>query len=268
MRSLSLVGLQLPIIRCASPVTLILSLLVAVAGVPSRTSAQAPSGGDATRAQLTAAADSIERRALSAGDDRTRLMSEAAAIRQRLAAGDFQVGDRIVISVEGQQALSDTFVVRQDRTVSLAQMPPLPLAGVLHSEAQAQVRSFVGKYVKDATVKVTPLVRVGVIGQVARPGFYSLPTDALLSDVIMQAGGPAPTADLRKTVIRRGAGVYRDAKAFADQLSKGATIAGLGLRSGDEVVVAEVERRHFSETVQIIVGLVSAAAVVLTLSRH
>lgn len=241
--------------------------------MPSRTQAQVPAGGEVTRgvtrAQLTTSADSLERAALRAdGGERTRLMNAASAIRQRLAEGDFQVGDRLVIVVRGQQALTDTFTVRQDRTVAIPELPALSLAGVLHSEAQSRVSAHITKYVKEADVSVTPLVRIGVIGLVARPGFYSVPADALLSDVMMEAGGPAATADLRKTTIRRGTATYQDAKSFADQLSRGSTIAAIGVRSGDEIVVPEAQQRRMTETVQIVLGVVTAAAMIFTLARQ
>ena len=45
---------------------------------------------------------------------------EAELVRRRLDEGDFQVGDRILLSVENEPVLSDTF------TVDVVSAPPVP----------------------------------------------------------------------------------------------------------------------------------------------
>src|SRR3990170_1648267 len=78
-----------------------------------------------TRAQLETQAQTAE--AEGRGMD-------ARLIRHRLNAGDFQDGDRIFVTVRGPGGFSDTLVVRSGRQLDLAQLPPLPLTGVLRSE--------------------------------------------------------------------------------------------------------------------------------------
>ena len=63
---------------------------------------------------------------------------EADALRARLRDGDFRGGDRIVLSVRGDSALTDTFTVHPGRTLRLPNLPELPLQGVLRAELRAR----------------------------------------------------------------------------------------------------------------------------------
>ena len=74
-----------------------------------------PQRAEMTRQELDALLHRLnqaaESRAYSAAlRQRSRL--ESTQVKERLNAGDFQVGDRILLRVEGEQALSDTFVVQ------------------------------------------------------------------------------------------------------------------------------------------------------------
>src|SRR5262245_10052097 len=65
---------------------------------------------------------------------RDRSSSEAAAVRERLELGDFQAGDRILLQVDGEPALSDTFTVTAGPVVTLPVTGAIRLRGVLRAE--------------------------------------------------------------------------------------------------------------------------------------
>ncbi len=163
----------------------------------------------------------------------------AAEAQSRLTDGDFMVGDRIALAVQGEQALTDTFTVREGQMLRLPNMTDIALHGVLHSEVQGFITKQLAQYLRNPVVRATPLVRVAVLGQVSRPGYYSAPADELVSDMLMRAGGPTSTADLNKTVVRRGAVTIYPAKTVQTAMAQGETIDQLNLRPGDQVVVAE-----------------------------
>lgn len=156
---------------------------------------------------------------------------------QAAPAGEFQVGDRIALSVIGEPTLSDTFPVRAGRILTLPNLRDIPLAGIQRSAVQPYLARQIGAYVKNAEVRAIPLVRVGVLGEVGRPGYYFVPAEALLSDVVMVAGGPTGTADLNRTVVKRGNRDVRGSKEVSRALTSGQTIAQLGVTGGDQVVV-------------------------------
>jgi protein involved in polysaccharide export with SLBB domain len=120
-------------------------------------------------------------------------------------------------------------------------MSDLPLEGVLRSELGARMSSHLGKYLRDSSVRVVPLLRIAVLGQVRNPGYFWTATDVLLSEVIMKAGGPSGTADLANMEIRRGTDVIWNAQDTRTAMSEGLSLDRLHLRAGDELFVADTK---------------------------
>ena len=104
--------------------------------------------------------------------------------------------------------------------------------------------------------------RVAVMGQVGQPGFYHVPADVLLSDVLMIAGGPAGDADLKRSLIRRGEQPLYAPASFSVALAEGISLDVLGLQSGDVVVLEERRRRNWGSVFQI-VGVVSSVLAIV-----
>ena len=94
-------------------------------------------------------------------------------------------------------------------------------------------------------VHATPLVRLSIQGAVARPGYYDIPADVRLSDVVTKAGGTTPNADTKNVVIRRGDEVIWGAKDVQTALTDGLSVDRLNMRAGDEITVG-VQRSPFS----------------------
>ena len=195
-------------------------------------------------------------------------MSEAdqSAVAMRLANGDFQVGDKLLIEVLGDTTYSDTFAVRAGRVVVLPSMPPLSLAGVLRSESDSVFREFLGKYVRDPQIRVTPLIRMGVLGGVARPGYYDVPAQSLLSDVVMGAGGLGNFGDMKKTTIFRGKDEVLDPKAVNTAMTQGRTLDILNLQSGDNINVGATNPQATLNKVQIITAILAIPLLIVSIS--
>lgn len=199
---------------------------------------------------------------------RAQRTSDAAAIRARLRDGDFRVGDRLIISVREEPALSDTFTVRDGLLLKLPDVPEISLKGVLRSEVEKTVAARIGEFYRDREVHVMPLVSIGVLGQVTRPGFYQLPADALLSDALMAAGGPTAMANPDKMTIRRGGRTLFDARAVQEMVATNATLEALALRSGDDVMIEERQQRNWSTVAQVSGVVTSVLFSVLYLARR
>jgi protein involved in polysaccharide export with SLBB domain len=203
----------------------------------------------ASRAELEATLVEIEQVVQSPGysarlkDAKRR---EAQLIRQRLADGDLQVGDQLVIQVEGIQEFSDTFTVATGRALILPGNVTIPVQGVLRSEAEAHIAARLAEVVRNPVVRVEPRIRLSILGQVGRPGFYHLPADMLASDAIMFAGGISGQTDPSKTRVRRGGREIVSQEEFRDVLVQGVTLDQLNLRAGDELIVDPVRTGGFS----------------------
>ena len=225
---------------------------------------------EATRAQLQELAVTTEADAAKATDASTRQQKQmqAATIRARLRDGDFDVGDRILLSVRGDSTISDTVTVRAGRMIRLENMPDISLQGVLRSELQDYLTTQLTRYIKRPDVQTTSLVRVAVMGSVAKPGFYQLPADIALADAIMIAGGPTATADVDRTQLKRGADVIYSSQLLGQEVAKGATLDQLNIRPGDQILIGERHHTNWGMIASIVgisAGLISTAVV---LTRH
>lgn len=242
--------------------TLVLSVaLVASAGALAQAQARVTQQSKdlETRAALEQEAQAAEQ------NHRT---GEAFLLRNRLQHGDFQDGDRIIVQLLGSVPMSDTITVRAGKMLPLPRMDDLPLEGVLRSELNARLSSHLAKYLRDSTARATPLLRVAVLGQVGRPGFYYTPADVLLSDVLMLAGGPGGDANLNDMTIRRSGETIWNAQDTRTAVTDGLSLDRLHLRAGDEIYVPQNSHFNWSSLLQIGSIAVSAVVAIVTLSRR
>jgi protein involved in polysaccharide export with SLBB domain len=189
--------------------------------------------------------------------------AEAATLRARLQNGDFSPGDRVVVELRGDSALFDTLTVRTGPSLRVPNIPDVPLKGVLRSELQGYLTTYLARYIRDPEVRTESLIRLSILGQVGKPGFYDFNSDILLTDAIMAAGGPTGTAALERSTIRRGTNVVLAKERVRRAAQTGATLDRLGLRPGDEISVGEKRQRFDVQTILAITG--AAASLALTL---
>jgi protein involved in polysaccharide export with SLBB domain len=243
------------------PVWAVCLMIGSLALVADGSEAQAPSGRDPGRAgatrseleRLAAGAESAASVDNAAAPSREQSRRDAASLRERLREGDFRPGDHVVLTVPADSALSDTFVVRADLpgpVLRLPKLPEIPLRGVLRSELQAHLAAHIGRFLKDTIIRVAVLVPIGVLGELARPGYYRLPIDLPFSDVIMAAGGPTASADLTRITVRRGSRQFLSRPAARAAIVRGLTLDELGLAPGDEVLLGGRRERKWETIVR------------------
>ncbi len=181
---------------------------------------------------------------------RQRAQLEAAKIRVRLEQGDFNVGDRIALTVQGNDDFSDTFTVQPGRVLVIPTVGEIPLAGVLSTELQGHLISYISGLLRDPQVQAKALIRVAITDGVAQPGFYVFPTDALLADAIMQAGGPVADAKMSEIRVERGTERIWEPAPLRAAVANGSTLEQLDLRGGDRVVVPRGGNRSTLNSIQ------------------
>lgn len=213
----------------------------------------------ASRAALTTALSAAERR----GDRK-----EAAAIRDRLREGDFHVGDVLSVTLTIDSTRTDERPVRDSLLVDFSPLGRLSLRGVLRTEVRDAVQRFYNQYYRNPEVRVQPLIRVGFLGTVPRPGYYVVAPDAPVADAFSRvAGGPAQDADLKRIEIKRGSEVLLDADGYQRTARDGLTFDQLTLRSGDEVHVPERRRGNTIRTIRIVAISLGIVTTLLALIR-
>lgn len=219
-------------------------------------------GGDLvrTRAELEQRLEDYDRMLASSElseEERSRMTIEAAQIRQRLEYGDFRVGDRILLSVEGEEeSIPDTVVVEPGQVVDLEDFGVVPVGGVLRSEITQHLTEELGQFILEPEVRASGLVRVAVLGSVGQPGFYTMPAETVLSDAIMAAGGPNQNANVDQVRIRRGTEEIMVGEQTRLALQQGLTLDQLNIQGGDQINVPQT--RGALRVLSIVTGIIGS----------
>lgn len=251
--------------------TSLLGFLLAIAGpvaAQAQTSAEPVAGGiQVTRAELEQRLAQYRQTAESSAyssDFRAMAEEEAALIAERLEEGDFQVGDQISMIVEGEEALTNTFVVSNDRTLELPVIGSISLDGVLRSELEEYLTEELSRYIRNPRVQARGLFRVTITGAIGKPGFYVVPAQAVLTDVLMSAGGPASNARLEAIHIQRDGETIWEPDALQQAITQGRTLDQLSLVAGDHIVVPREKAPIWRN---VLLGISSAASLTYLLMR-
>ena len=168
------------------------------------------------------------------GDAREDATASIAAISRRLREGDVWPGDIVTLRVLGEDRWTGDQTVTPMRTITLDSIDPIDVSGVLHSELEERVAQSLARYLREPRIEVDVLKRIGILGNVGNPGFYTTRGNALVSDVIMLAGGPGGNANVDGIAFRR---LGEDLDIGPQVVWQSMSLDELGIQSGDEVYV-------------------------------
>jgi len=208
--------------------------------------------------------------ALVAEAERLRQTERVQMLRDRLVNGDFQDGDRVLLTVQvaglATVAAPETLTVAPGKLLDFPTFDDLPLQGVLRSELAALVTTHLAKYYVNPTVRVHPLIRLGVLGAVGQQdaGVYVSP-EMLLTDVLNAVGGLSPNADVAKIEVRRGTETIIEKDELRTIVAAGTTIDRMHLRAGDQIIVGEKGQRNWVAWLQ--TGA-ATLAIILSIARY
>ena len=268
----------------AAPWRLAVALVALLAGAAARGAAQ--QSDDRSAERLRAARPELEARLVQlASRPSPQQAVEAAGIRRRLAEGDFAVGDRIALVVEGQsqlatqpqppataiksveQQLTDTFTVGSDKDLVLPVIGRVTLRGVLRSELETYLATQIGQFIRAPVVHAQPLVQVSIVGEVARPGFYAVPTNAVLAATLMAAGGPTQNANLPKMRLERDGQALWKGDQLRQAIATGRTLDDIGVHPGDAFIIPRRKQGDAYDALKVVAVLLSIPVTVYTLTR-
>jgi polysaccharide export outer membrane protein len=154
-----------------------------------------------------------------------------ASLAHRAATARIQPGDRIVLRVWREASLSDTVTVDQNGEVVLPRLGPYSVASHAIGSLQDSLRRRYAEFLRNPSIGVTVLRRVGVHGEVKQPNLYWVDVTMTLRDVIAAAGGVTEDGNANKVVIVRGGTEIK-----IGRWERGGLLAG-DLLSGDQIVV-------------------------------
>lgn len=140
-------------------------------------------------------------------------------------------GDRIALRIWMEPEMSDTFVVALNGDVVLPKLGAVRATRFTIGALQDTLRLAYREYLRNPSLEITVLRRVGVHGEVRTPGLYLVDPTMTLRDIIAQAGGVTPAGDPNKI------SVVRDGERIRFASGRGAEFVAAELVSGDQVAV-------------------------------
>lgn len=144
-------------------------------------------------------------------------------------------GDVIKIQVFGHDELSGDYLIDENAVLLLPLLGEMNVRDMVVPELRTRIRAGYAQLFTQAFITITPLFRVAVLGEVVRPGLYSVDPTLTVYDLLALASGPLRTANERKTRLLRGG---QEIALGIDPASLArATLRELGIRSGDQVLV-------------------------------
>ncbi|HTD71010.1 MAG TPA: SLBB domain-containing protein [Gemmatimonadales bacterium] len=268
-------------IRALLAVPALLVVLLPVIG-------RAQGSGDDTARRLLATRTELEAR-LNVLRDMARtsrpdwLLAESTVVRMRLDQGDFRVGDRVLLTVEDpapvrgaadragvkseEQQLSDTFTVGAGQELLLPVVGTVSLKGALRSELQPIVAREIAGFIRDPVVHARALLSVGVTGEVARPGYYAVPGDAVVAMLLTAAGGPTKDAQMNKLKLDRAGKTLWEGNEFRRAIAEGRTLEDLRVQAGDQLIVPTNKHSDLFSPIRFVAVLLSIPVTIYTLTH-
>ena len=160
------------------------------------------------------------------------------------------IGDALQVILTGQVEQAFQTVVRRDGTVLLPSVGLTPVAGLTLEAARTVLREksarvfsglSEGKTHLDVSVSKVRSNQVFVIGDVEKPGSYTVSGLSTAFHAIARAGGPTSTGSFRNIQVRRGGEVVKNIDLYA-YLIRGDASADTRTEQGDVIFVPPATR--------------------------
>jgi len=153
------------------------------------------------------------------------------------AVADYSLrpGDVLRIAVWGHEEFSGQFQVDETSRLQFPIIGDLDVSSMTVGQLRERLKAGLEQIMKSPFVTVSPLFRMAVLGEVAKPGLYTVDPTLSVLDVIAMAGGNTPSGNLNKVRLLRAGQESRfsfEATSLSSQ-----TLQAIGVRSGDQMVV-------------------------------
>ena len=173
-----------------------------------------------------------------------------------LAAGpvdpDYPIGpgDEVVVQVWGDNQFTHATVVSREATISVPDIGQVVLNGLSLAQAKRLITDRLGTVYSgirarrpttfvDVTLGKLRTIQVFILGDVVRPGGYTISSVATVLNALYNAGGPTPRGSMRDVRIIRHNQIYQHADLYGYILT-GSKAADVRLQSGDVVFVPPI----------------------------
>ncbi|HWP37063.1 MAG TPA: polysaccharide biosynthesis/export family protein [Gemmatimonadales bacterium] len=175
------------------------------------------------------------------------------------ATYSLRAGDIVRVDVWGQTQYSGQFQVDERGILQYPVIGEIDTRSLTVADLRDRIRAGLETVFNAPFITVTPLFRMAVLGEVARPGLYTVDPTLSVIDVVAMAGGPARNGDLNKIRLLRDGEQLQ--VSFQRQNIQGRSLQEIGVRSGDQILVA---RRPFTRDDAVI--LLQAVQITISLA--
>jgi len=148
-------------------------------------------------------------------------------------------GDEVKILLWGRVNAQYNLVVDRDGKITIPQIGPISVAGMTFEDMSTklikQTEQIVGANI-DITMGSLKTIPIFVLGDVKRPGAYTIGSFATITDALLLAGGPNEIGSMRKIQLKRKDQIITTFDLY-DLLLKGDKSKDTILQAGDVVFV-------------------------------
>jgi len=148
-------------------------------------------------------------------------------------------GDEVKIMLWGRVNAQYNLVVDRDGKITIPQIGPIPVAGLTFEDMSKhlikQAEQIVGANI-DITMGALKSIPIFVLGDVKRPGAYTIGSFATITDALLIAGGPSEIGSMRNVQLKRKDKIIATYDLY-DLLLKGDKSKDMILQAGDVVFV-------------------------------
>lgn len=160
--------------------------------------------------------------------------------------GDYRLGagDEVYIDVWGASNKTFQGTVSPDGNVDVEGFGPISVGGLTVTQANKRVRATLGQRYQKSQVKLTvgqtKTITVNVMGEVERPGTYTLSAFSTVFHALYMAGGTNDIGTLRNIKIYRSGREISTVDIY-DYILNGQMHGNVRLQSGDVIIVGPYE---------------------------
>jgi polysaccharide export outer membrane protein len=170
-----------------------------------------------------------------------------------------RAGDAVRLEVRDEPDLTGEYRVDESGRVLLPLIGMVQVAGRAFEDVRRDVDAAYGRELANGEARITPLLRIAVMGEVREPGLFPVDPTYTLADVLALAGGLGPEADHDEIeLVREGQRVWSGTDAEAVALVR-------ALQSGDQVIVGRRSWVSMNSPALIGAGASLVVAIVTTL---
>ena len=155
-------------------------------------------------------------------------------------------GDELLLRGWGQIDITNyRATVDRNGSIYVPTVGTISVAGVRYDHLNEYLKQAIGRYYKgfdlDVTLGRLRSIQVFVVGQVKRPGTYTVSSLSTLVNALFASGGPSKRGSMRQIQLKRGGKIVTTFD-FYDLIAKGDKSKDASLMPGDVIYVSPVGR--------------------------